>query len=266
MDEDVMFIWEQWLVPIQPRVLYSKFQHFEFEERSAARAQIQNDLAALVYSYHTHSHTDLALLSSLGYPLVAHAMTGDQRPRATNPDTCKAHLAEILACEYARTRGYEVPVLRLRYNPNPDQSMKGDDILGFQFASPSSGTDSVLVGEAKYRGAYRSEVVQQACDALQAGFRPYPASMEFVAAILDLQGDGAKASRVRQVQARMRSDPSRVHRARLLFLATEGRPTDPFRIIEDKVNVPLNLLAINVSFQEGIEDWISVLYGQEVVW
>lgn len=260
-----MGLWGQWLAPVQPKVSYTKFRHLEFKEQSNARAQVQELLARLIYSYHTHPHGNLDLIASLGYPLVAQAMTGDQRPNPANLDTCKAHFAEILACEFAGICGYEVPVLRLRYNPNPDQSEKGDDLLGFRFTASPTDPDYLIVGEAKYRSTYSAITVQKAYEALQNVHRPYPTSMEFLAAILDLQGEKAKADRVRQIQARLRASSDQVHKESLLFICTEGTPRDPFRVLEDREVVLPNLVAINISFQKGISDWISELFSQDIL-
>jgi len=151
----------------------------------------------------------------------------------------------------------------LRYNPNPEQSMKGDDILGFRFAAAERQLPAVLVGEAKYRSAYDSRAVAQAYRTLSAGFRPHPVSIEFVATILDLRGDRIKASQVRQLRRALASSSMRIHRARLLLLATRGRPLDPFRCIEAMGQVVDNFVAVNVSFQESIDDWIAHVYERE---
>jgi hypothetical protein len=256
-------IWEGWLVPIEPRVRYTQFQHLEYEERAEERSRVQDRLTRMVHSYHTRSSSDINLLSTLGYPLTSQVMIGDQRPKSAK--TRRGHLAEILACEFARERlGYEIPVHRLRYNPNPDQSMKGDDILGFRFATVQREPHSILVGEAKYRNQYSSEVVLEAYEALCKGFRPYPASVEFVATLLYMKGERNKADLVRQVKNQLASMPRRVNKYYLLFLATRGRPSNPFKCIEEMAEVLDNLIVINVSFQKCIGDWISHVYEREI--
>lgn len=256
-------IWGRWLVPVEPRTRYSKFKHLEYEESAEERPCIQDTLTRMVHSYHTLSSSKISLLAALGYPLTSQAMIGDQRPK--NADTRRGHLAEILACEFTREQlGYEIPVHRLRYNPNPDQSMKGDDILGFQFATVQRKPHNVLVGEAKYRTRYSSEAVMEAYKALCEGFRPYPASVEFVATLLHLKGDQDKANLVRQVKNLLTSAPRKVRRHYLLFLATKGRPNNPFERIEKMEEVLDNLIVINVSFQKCIDDWISQVYERDI--
>jgi hypothetical protein len=256
-------IWGRWLVPIEPRVLYTKFQRLEYEERAEERPHVQDMLTRMVHSYHTRSSSEINLLATLGYPLTSQVMIGDQRPKSAK--TRRGHLAEILACEFARERlGYEIPVHRLRYNPNPDQSMKGDDILGFRFATIQREPHSVLVGEAKYRSQYSSEVVVEAYEALCKGFRPYPASVEFVATLLYMKGNRDKANLVRQVKNQLASMPRRVNRHYLLFLATKGRPSNPFKRIEEMEEVLDNLVVVNVSFRKCIGNWIKQVYEREI--
>lgn len=258
-----IMIWDQWLTPVKPHTEYTKFKHFEFEERPEERANIENDLAHLVHIYHTRSHTNSNLVATLGYSSTAQALTGDQRPKSI--DNRRGHLAEILACEFARQQlAYDLPVYRLRYNPNPDQSMKGDDILGFRFPTTTHATYAVLVGEAKYRSQYASDAVMDAYKALCRGFRPYPVSVEFVATILQLEGDRDRAQQVRRVKNLLTSISTDVSRSYLLLIATEGRPRDPFGCLDALGDVLGNLIVVNVSFQSGIGEWIDQIYEQEI--
>lgn len=53
-----------------------------------------------------------------------------------NPNTRKGNVAEVVLAEYlVANEGISVPIYRLRYNPNVDQSMKGDDALAFDLDS-----------------------------------------------------------------------------------------------------------------------------------
>ena len=50
--------------------------------------------------------------------------------------TQKGNFAEVFLAEYlVSTTDMELPIYRLRYNTNPDQSMKGDDVLLFDLDS-----------------------------------------------------------------------------------------------------------------------------------
>jgi hypothetical protein len=97
-----------------------------------------------------------------------------------NPSTQKGNWAEILLAEYvAASCNTQIPVYRLRYNPNVDQSMKGDDVLAFDL---NSNPVRVLVGEAKFRSTSTKAVVGELIDALEKSHSGnVPASLQFVA-------------------------------------------------------------------------------------
>ncbi len=97
-----------------------------------------------------------------------------------NLSTQKGNWAEILLAEYvAASCAVKVPVYRLRYNPNVDQSMKGDDVLAFDL---DSNPVRVLVGEAKFRLTPSKAVVEELINALiRSHSGNIPASLQFVA-------------------------------------------------------------------------------------
>ena len=112
-----------------------------------------------------------------------------------NPSTQKGNWAEILLAEYlAESCGAQLPVYRLRYNPNVDQSMKGDDVLAFDL---DSSPVRVLVGEAKFRKTPSKAVVEDLVDALvKSHSGNIPASLQFVADRLFDSGDNASGVKV----------------------------------------------------------------------
>ncbi len=98
----------------------------------------------------------------------------------TNTSTQKGNWAEILLAEYvAASSNSQLPVYRLRYNPNVDQSMKGDDVLAFDL---NSNPVRVLVGEAKFRSTSTKSVVGELINSLEKSHSGnVPASLQFVA-------------------------------------------------------------------------------------
>ncbi len=256
-----MDLWNQWLIQQPGRGIYTKFRHFEFKEDVNARPKIQHELAKLVYDYHIRSRSSINLLPQLGYRQVAKAMRVDQRPSFSK--TQKAHLIEILASEFAQYYlGYDIPVFRFYYNPNPEQSMKGDDLLGFDFSSKTK----VIIGEAKYRKDFKKETVNEMYTTISRGFRPHPISVEFVSSVLETEGDKQKAQKIRQIRKKLRSNSPPVQRNYLLVLATEGEPRNPFETIQNQSNMLENLTAVNIVFQKksGIDQWINNVYNLEI--
>lgn len=113
----------------------------------------------------------------------------------TNPTTRKGNLAEVVLAEYiVAACGTHLPVYRLRYNPNVDQSMKGDDVLAFDLDSDPV---RIVVGEAKFRGASSTAAVREIVEELVHSYNGgIPASLQFVADRLFEEGKTELGKRV----------------------------------------------------------------------
>lgn len=98
----------------------------------------------------------------------------------TNPSTRKGNLAEVVLAEYlVSATEVSLPVYRLRYNPNVDQSMKGDDVLAFDLDSDPI---RIIVGEAKFRTTSSKVAVTEIVEGLVRSHKGgIPASLQFVA-------------------------------------------------------------------------------------
>lgn len=96
------------------------------------------------------------------------------------PNTQKGNLAEVVLAEYVvATEGATLPIYRLRYNTNIDQSMKGDDVLAFDFGEAPV---RVIVGEAKFRAISDTATVKDIVSALSRSQKGgIPVSLQFVA-------------------------------------------------------------------------------------
>ena len=115
----------------------------------------------------------------------------------TNPTTRKGNWAEIFLSEYVATScNANLPVYRLRYNTNIDQSMKGDDVLAFDLdANPVR----IIVGEAKFRGRSSKEAVIDIVESLKRSFQGgLPASLQFVAERMIEQGNEDLGRRIEE--------------------------------------------------------------------
>ncbi len=77
------------------------------------------------------------------------AVQSRMRRFPVNPSTQKGNIAEVVLAEYLiAASDVSLPVYRLRYNPNVDQAMKGDDVLAFDLDSDPV---RIIVGESKFR-------------------------------------------------------------------------------------------------------------------
>jgi hypothetical protein len=112
-----------------------------------------------------------------------------------NLSTQKGNWAEILLAEYvAASSAAQLPIYRLRYNPNVDQSMKGDDVLAFDL---DSNPVRILVGEAKFRSTPSKAVVEELVGALvKSHSGNIPASLQFVADLLFESGNNELGEKV----------------------------------------------------------------------
>lgn len=117
-----------------------------------------------------------------------------------NASTQKGNWAEILLAEYmAASSNALLPVYRLRYNPNVDQSMKGDDVLVFDL---DSNPVRVLVGEAKFRSTPSKQVIDDLIYSLEKSHSGnIPASLQFVADRLFDSGKSVLGARVAECNA-----------------------------------------------------------------
>ena len=108
-------------------------------------------------------------------------------PYPQNPTTQKGNFAEVFLAEYlSSTTDAQLPIYRLRYNTNPDQSMKGDDVLLFDL---DSNPIRIIVGESKFRSVPDKQSVIDIVDGLvRSNKAGLPVSLMFVADRLFQEG------------------------------------------------------------------------------
>ncbi len=113
----------------------------------------------------------------------------------THSDTQKGNLTEVFLAEYiCASSEVELPVYRLRHNPNVEQSMKGDDVLAFDFRGIKP---RIIIGEAKFRGTPSKLAVEEIIKGLNSSYQGgLPASLQFVADKLYEAGDNGLADQV----------------------------------------------------------------------
>lgn len=171
--------------------------HRVLGERPRIRAKTRASLQAALTRHHasaeaierTTKHREA--LKRLGFDSEQSKL----RRFPTNDSTRKGNLAEVVLADYVvAASGVALPVYRLRYNPNIDQSMKGDDVLAFDLdANPVR----IIVGEAKFRGVSTKKAVEEIVEGLVRSYKGgIPASLQFVADRLFEAGDAALGERV----------------------------------------------------------------------
>lgn len=160
----------------------SNIPHRSLNHGSTGREQTVEQLRAALIEHHVSAamiaqdRRKIKNLRALGYPIDEASV----RRFPASDTTRKGNLAEVFLAEYiCAASGACLPVYRLRYNPNIEQSMKGDDVLAFDFTSKRP---HIIIGEAKFRGTPSKKAIQDIVSGLvrshQAGL---PASLQFVA-------------------------------------------------------------------------------------
>lgn len=95
--------------------------------------------------------------------------------------TQKGNLGEIILAEYLKSSsGLELLIYKLSFNPNIEQSMKGDDVLLFD---KNDIKNKIIMGESKYRTTPDKTVVEDIMKALTKD--NLPISLSFVRDRLD---------------------------------------------------------------------------------
>jgi len=98
-----------------------------------------------------------------------------------NFTTQKGNFGEIILAEYLRSSsGLELLVYKFRFNPNIEQSMKGDDVLLFD---KDNIKDKIIMGESKYRTTPSKSAIEDIMRALSKD--NLPISLSFVRDRLD---------------------------------------------------------------------------------
>jgi len=109
-------------------------------------------------------------------------------PYPVADNTRRGNFAEVVLAEYLQAAtSAKLPVYRLRYNPNINQSMKGDDVLLFDLDSEPP---RIIVGESKFRTTPNKKAVTEILDGLKRSYNGrVPISLQFVAERLFEEGN-----------------------------------------------------------------------------
>lgn len=140
-----------------------------------------------VLQEHHISHDALKRHRDLIESLKIANLPKSRSPYPQNLTTQKGNFAEVFLAEYlSATTETQLPIYRLRYNTNPDQSMKGDDVLLFDLDSTPV---RIIVGESKFRGTPDKNSVMEIVDGLlRSNKAGVPISLMFVAEMLFQEG------------------------------------------------------------------------------
>lgn len=169
------------------------------------------------------------------------------KPRSPYPQnliTRKGNFVEIFLAEYLdATTETQLPIYRLRYNTNPDQSMKGDDVLLFDLDSDPV---RIVVGESKFRGTPNKQSVIDIVDGLiRSNKAGLPISLMFVADMLFLENKPELGKKVQNCAVLFAVN--RLHIDYVGLLMSNHNAKNP--INKHTMNTLHNLLMISLGVQ-----------------
>ena len=177
-------------------------KHRKTEEVAGKRDEAIDALAQWIVDYHVHSHSKKVIARKKAI-LKKHDLDDfiDKMGLLPNDEnTKKGNLGEIVLIEYLKaSRFFEPIVHKLQYNTNVNSAMKGDDVLMFNTKDLFS---EVIYGECKFRSTPNKKVVDDIVENLQ-GAKRLPASLEFVANILDDRGETDLADNITELHQKI---------------------------------------------------------------
>jgi hypothetical protein len=225
----------------------SEVPHRALLERDGVRGATIGHLRAMLVRHHVspdalrRSGEQREALKRLGFD----AQQARLRRFPANSTTQKGNLAEVVLAEYVlATNAVALPVYRLRYNPNVDQSMKGDDVLAFDLEITPP---TVLVGEAKFRGASSAAAVKEIVEGLVRSSKGgLPASLQFVADRLFEQGETELGAKVLDCARLFALGELRIDYVGILLSDTKASQ----RVNDAKPNSLRRLAMISLGVQE----------------
>lgn len=145
------------------------------EQTTFNRKDLINKLSDDIIKYH-YSVERMNLLiknyAKLGFKEYANYLNKTLKI-PTSLTTKKGNLTEIILCEYVckSVQKELTHIYRFRYNPNVDQSMKGDDMLMIDYIDDTDEI-KVFLGEAKYRAKPTKQSVKKISEALAKDKQP----------------------------------------------------------------------------------------------
>ena len=179
-------------------------------------------------------------------------LVGDYHLLPIPEKTQRGDVAEILLVEYLKhSKGYSPIVYKLQYNPNVDQSMKGDDCLLFNM---NNLTECVIYGESKFRSAPSKAAIEQAVSNLQ-GEKKLPNSLSFISNILAERGDTQLSEAIMDLLIRIKDSTTPVINVGFLMSTKSNKPgQDTSSMVEthlDTLNPNLVFVSLGIDDPQG---------------
>lgn len=163
-------------------------KHRKLTNKGLANGALVDYLSSWILKHHATT-LRLARIERKKKILEKHSFTEHMEGKVPFPiksdTTQKGNLGEIILGEYlSASTDLELLVYKLHYNPNVEQSMKGDDILLFDKDDIQS---KVIMGEAKFRATKSKQALDDIVSSLST--KNLPISLTFVCDRLEEMGE-----------------------------------------------------------------------------
>ena len=173
-------------------------RHRYLSEKEENRQEAIDTVADWLVTYHLSESRKRALCKKQKilskYDFEEYAKSLRVFPKADK--TKKGNLGEIILTEYlSQVSGIKVLIFKLHFNPNVDQSMKGDDVLLID-------EKKILLGESKFRST-PSKVAVEVASELMNNKLALPISLGFIADRLFEQDQIELATKILDIQYKM---------------------------------------------------------------
>ncbi|HCH1561770.1 hypothetical protein CGJ21_11025 [Vibrio parahaemolyticus] len=170
-------------------------KHRKLTNKGISRASLVDHLSQWIIKHHA-SEARIARIERKKQILAKHGFNQYMEGKIPFPiksaTTQKGNLGEIILAEYlVETSGLEILVYKLRYNPNVEQSMKGDDLLLFDKQNVQN---RVIMGEAKFRTTKSKKALNDIVESLSNN--NLPISLTFISDRLEEMGDDLLADEI----------------------------------------------------------------------
>jgi len=243
----------EWLAHTDYPTTASK-KHRKLEENDGLRNQAINNIADWIVSHHIVEQKIDALERKA---LILQKYDFDEyvkllRLLPSDENTMKGNVAEIILVEYLQESSGLSPIIhKLRYNPNVNQAMKGDDVLLF---NPDNVSEKIIYGESKYRSTPSKQAIEEAVSNLE-GSKRLPVSIGFVADRLFEMGDSELADQLLDIQNLLKDDRIDVNNVGFLLSTKSTTPSnDTSTQVERHLNTTNpNLVFISLGLDDPIE-------------
>lgn len=174
----------------------------ELNPDPSKRQEAIEKIADLLICHHLHKGKEKELaakkriLSKYDYEAYFHTQSILPKTDTTQKGNC----AEIILAEYlVCTSGLDLLVYKLHYNPNVDQSMKGDDVL---LLKKHKIEQKIIVGESKFQKTPNKSVVEKITNVMGTK-TVLPISLPFVEHRLREKGKKRLARKLANLQAKL---------------------------------------------------------------